>query len=92
MEARRRDPPSGMRREIEGYWLLGNKLLYQSVLREALAADLVIVEHANRYLMNHILLMLSALGLKKVAFWDHAGDRGPKASVLYGWFKKPTLK
>lgn len=37
-------------------------------------ADLVIVEHANRQLINYPLLLLSLLGHRRLAFWGHGAN------------------
>lgn len=64
-----RDLPFGVRTRT--YWLFNARVLLQPVLREIMRADLVIVEQANKHLVNYLLLMLSCLGIKKVAFWGH---------------------
>jgi L-malate glycosyltransferase len=51
------------------------RLLLQPVLREILRAQLVIVEQANKHLLNYLLILFSRLGLKKVAFWGHGWNR-----------------
>jgi glycosyltransferase involved in cell wall biosynthesis len=56
-------------------WFFGGRLLVQPVLREVLDADLVIVEQANKHLLNYFLLLLSLLRIKKVAFWGHGRNR-----------------
>ena len=62
-------PEIGM--EVDAHWYLRNRLLYQPLLREISGADLIIVEQANKYLLNLLILGLSRSGLKKVAFWGH---------------------
>ena len=54
---------------VGGRWLLGDRLFYQPVLPLARRADLVIVEHANKQLVNVPLLVRSRLGRGKLAFW-----------------------
>lgn len=61
--------------KVKGIWICGERVLWQPLLREILAADLVIVEQANKHLINYILLMLSALHLKQIAFWGHGRNR-----------------
>jgi L-malate glycosyltransferase len=56
-------------------WLFGARVLLQPVLGEIARADLVIVEQANKHLVNYLLLALSGLGLKKVAFWGLGWNR-----------------
>ena len=61
------DPRYGVR--VPGRWLLGERVLYQPVLSLAHRADLVIVEHANKQLVNVPLIIRSRLGCGKLAFW-----------------------
>jgi glycosyltransferase involved in cell wall biosynthesis len=61
--------------KVPGYWLCGGRLLWQPLLREIALADLVIVEQANKHLINYILLTLSGLHLKQMAFWGHGRNR-----------------
>jgi L-malate glycosyltransferase len=50
--------------------------------QDILAADLIIVIQAAGYLLNYPLLALSALGLKRVAFWGHGRNlQGNPASI-----------
>lgn len=62
-------------RKIKNRWLMKKRLLYQSVFAAVSHVDLVVVEQANKNLVNYALLVLSALGLKKVAYWGHGYDR-----------------
>jgi glycosyltransferase involved in cell wall biosynthesis len=59
-------------------WLLGDRLVYQPVLGLARRADLVIVNHENRHLVNIPLMLRSRLGRGKLALWGHG--RGVQAS------------
>ncbi|MFC7698626.1 glycosyltransferase family 4 protein [Bradyrhizobium sp. GCM10028915] len=49
----------------------GRFLVYQPGLWLALSSDLVIVEQANKLLLNPILLLLNAFGLVRLAYWGH---------------------
>lgn len=69
----RHDLPFGVR--TRNVWLFKARILLQPVLREIMRADLVIVEQANKHLMNYLLLVLSLLGIKKLAFWGHGWNR-----------------
>lgn len=60
-------PPYGV--HVGGRWLLGDRLHYQPVLPLARTADLVIVEQANKQLVNLPLLVRSRLRGGKFAFW-----------------------
>lgn len=63
--------PSEYGKIVSASRLLGGRLVYQHCLKDILKADLVIVEQANRPLINYLLIILSALGLKRFAFWGH---------------------
>jgi len=63
---------------IRNYWFFNYKLLYQPVWKHICRADLVIVEQANKHLINFPLLLGSKLGIKKVALWGHGRDRSAK--------------
>lgn len=53
------------------YHLLGNELVWQNCLTKIQSADLVIVEQANRLLINYILLLRRKFKKMKVAYWGH---------------------
>lgn len=55
-------------------------LVWQRALRRCLGADLVVVEQANRLLINYLLLASQRLGGPKVAFWGHG--RNLQATTL----------
>lgn len=46
-------------------------LVWQPALRSAAKADLVVVEQANRLLLNYVLLLWRWVGGPRVAFWGH---------------------
>lgn len=76
-------------RKIRNRWLMGERLLLQSLYGEVRRADLVIVEQASRNLMNYILLLLSALGSRKVAYWGHGYDRKRRqGSISERWKRR----
>jgi glycosyltransferase involved in cell wall biosynthesis len=45
--------------------------VWQPALRTCLNADLVVIEQANRLLINYVLLVATQMGGPKVAFWGH---------------------
>ncbi len=51
-----------------------HRLTYQPVAGIARAYDLVIVEQANKLLVNPILMVLSAVGMTRLAYWGHGRD------------------
>jgi len=84
--------PKEFGEHVTNYWFIGNKLLYQPVVIEIIKADLVIVEQANKHLINYFLLLLSFLKLKKVAFWGHGRNRQAKKFGLSEWWKRAIVK
>src|SRR5262245_7054707 len=55
---------------VPGRWCFGDRVLYQPVVGLARNADLVIVEHANKQIVNLPLLLRARLGRRgKLAFW-----------------------
>lgn len=92
-EAKRGDhvelqPPLG--RKVKSRMLFG-KLFWQPVFRPWLSADLVIVEHANKHVLNYLLTVLRAMGVKRVAYWGHGRDRQANADSRAGRFKRRSL-
>lgn len=77
--------------KVRSYWLWGERLLYQPLLTASLKSDLVIVDQGNKYLLNHVLLPLSRLGLQKIAFWGHGENRQPKQIRMSEWYRRMTL-
>jgi glycosyltransferase involved in cell wall biosynthesis len=71
--------------------ILGERVFYQPLLSEILAADLVVVEQANKHVLNYLLFPLSALGIKKVAFWGHGRNRQRQGRKFAEWLKKSAL-
>ena len=78
--------------KVPGRWFFGHRLLYQSAGAEIARADLVIVEQANRYAWNHLLLLLSALGRKRFAFWGLGENKQSGRSRLSEWYKRKILR
>lgn len=68
------DLSSEVGKNIRGKWLFQERLLLQLPIKEVLRADLIIVEHALKHLINYPLMALSALRLRKLAFWVHGGS------------------
>jgi glycosyltransferase involved in cell wall biosynthesis/peptidoglycan/xylan/chitin deacetylase (PgdA/CDA1 family) len=93
-EARKKDtcdlpPEYGLK--VTGYWLWPDRLLYQPLLRRAMASDLIIVDQWNKLLLNHLLLLLSRLKLKRVAFWGLGENLQADRSEFSEWYKRLTL-
>lgn len=95
LEANKKDtcdlpPEYGVK--VQAYWFLGEKVVFQSVLREILRADLVIVDQGNKFVWNHILLPLSRVGLRRLAFWGLGENRQAGQVWLSEWYRRKTLK
>lgn len=54
-------------------------------------ADLVIVGQANGLLFNYVLLALSRLGVKRVAYWGHGYNHQARGGGVAEWFKRKLL-
>jgi len=63
----------------------------QPILSEVLKGDLVILEQANKFVLNHFVVLLSMLGLKRVAFFGHGRNR-QQGGRFSEWYKKAILK
>lgn len=90
LQAERKDridlqPPIGKR--VKGRWFFG-RFIYQDVWEDVLASDLVIVGSEVKFLINPAIMTMSALGLKKVAFWGLGPNRHPDRSPMTEWFKQ----
>ena len=72
------------------YFNIGKwRMCWQPVLPLIRDADLVIVEMANKLLINYILLLQNAFGVKKVAFWGHGKNFQAKKEHRFSeWVKR----
>ena len=63
-------------RHIENRYLsiLGTEMVWQPATREISDADLVIVEHAGRLLINYLLMLRRKLGGPLLAYWGHGAN------------------
>ncbi len=64
-------------------------LVYQPIARLARTYDLVIVEQANKLLVNPLIMIMGKLGLTRMAFWGHGKDfqgyDSPAARAFKRW-------
>ena len=67
--------------------LRGRYLIYQPILRFSKEFDLVIVEQANRLLVNPLLILLHRFGLRRVAYWGHGKNFQTREPGLARWLK-----
>jgi glycosyltransferase involved in cell wall biosynthesis len=72
--------------------IIFNKLYFQLTLFTWLKADLVIIEPANKYVLNYLFYILSFFGIKRFASWGHGYDRQTDPKQWSNKFKKFTLK
>jgi glycosyltransferase involved in cell wall biosynthesis len=77
--------------KMKGYWFGKGRLLFQPALREVALADLVVVDQANRFILNHFLIPLSFFKLKRTAFWGLGENRQADRSRFSEWYKERTL-
>lgn len=70
----------------------GFELLWQPCLREALEYDLVIVEQANRLLLNYVLLLARRFWGFRLAFWGHGLNWQSPERSLVNRFKVAFLR
>lgn len=55
-------------------------LLWQPALNLAIKSDLVIVEHANKLLVNYVLIFMRIFSNMKLAFWGHGRNMQGKVN------------
>lgn len=77
--------------KVSGYWIAKGRLLFQPAFREVATADLVVVDQANKFLLNHFLLPLSLFKLKRAAFWGLGENLQADRSHFSEWYKERTL-
>ena len=75
------DLPGEMQFKVKGHWIF-DRAIYQHVWREVWPADLVIVGPESKFLINPALLSLSALRLKRVAFWGLGPNNHPDKFLI----------
>jgi len=86
-----RELPPEYGKKVRGHWFWAGRLLYQPLLILALRSDMVIVNQENKFLLNHVLLPLSRMGLRRVAFWGHGENHWPPRIRLSEWYRRRTL-
>jgi glycosyltransferase involved in cell wall biosynthesis len=85
------DLPTDYGVKVRASWICRERIIYQPLIREALSADLVIVEQANKFILNYFMLLLSTLGLKRLALWGLADNKQANRSAISEWYKRQTL-
>jgi glycosyltransferase involved in cell wall biosynthesis len=90
VHAARRDKaelPSSFGIKVKGHWLF-DRFVYQHLWKEIWRADLVIVGPETKFLINPVLLLFSALQLKRVAFCGLGPNMHPDRSGVSEWIKE----
>ena len=71
------------------FFTVGKKaFIWQPCLAEIKTADLVIVEQANKLLINYVLLYRRLISGQKFAFWGHGSNMQANKGSLLNRFKK----
>lgn len=70
------DLPLALGKKVARFYVLNDRILLQLLfVADMMQSDLIIIGQATGCLHNYPLLLLSRLGLKKVAFWGHGFNR-----------------
>lgn len=85
------DLPPEIGTRIPATSLLRGRLLLQLPLKQIAQAEVVIVEHAVKHLLNFPLLLSSMLSMKKLAFWVHGGPLRHPSSPLLRPLRKASM-
>lgn len=72
--------------------LFDGRIVYQSALSLINESDLVIVEQANKNVVNYLLIVLQLLGLARFAYWGHGRNLQADNSSYRERFKNSLLK
>lgn len=94
-EATKRDMvefDGGVGVKVKCVWLFNDRVLLQRVWHLVRNADLVIVEQSNKLVLNHVLVAMSQLGLKRVAYWGHGYNRQARRPGASEWFKRQLVR
>lgn len=82
--------PAPLGHQVPTYRLF-SKLFIQPSFLPWLRADLVVLEPANKHALNFVLMLLHAIGLKRIAYWGHGYDRQSSPGTRGNRFKRRTL-
>ncbi len=85
------DLPNEYGVKVKARWPIPGKLIYQDVVRDVVKADLVIVDQANKFVLNHLLLPLSLAGIKRTAFIGHGFNAREDRLWLSEWYRHTTI-
>ncbi len=85
------DLPADYGFRIPSRTLAWGRLVWQFPLDLLIWADLIIVEHAVKHLLNYLLLTLSFLRIRKLGYWTHGGTLRHASSRLLRPLRRHTL-
>ena len=77
--------------KVHAYWAAGQRLVWQPLIKHVAASDLIIVEQANKHLMNHLLVLSSAFHRKKLAFWGLGENKQAGQLAISEWYRRRVL-
>jgi glycosyltransferase involved in cell wall biosynthesis len=83
----RADLPAPIGQLVPGRWFFG-RFLYQPLWRQILDSDLVIIGAEIKFLVNAILIIMSRIGIKTVAFWGLGPNNHSNRSQFAELIKK----
>jgi len=83
------DLPWAIYREYKVFKILGHKVLWQPCMDKVRKSDLIIVEQANKLLINYILIILRRIPRInfKLAYWGHGANLQDDPNSLKNRFK-----
>lgn len=79
--------------KVPGHWFFRGHLLLQPVFHHMSGASLVVLEQANKYIVNHLWLATRKLRTDRTrtAFWGHGFDRQGHSGKLSTWWKRKSI-
>lgn len=79
----------GVQIENKVWKIFGREVYWQPVPKEILQADLIIVEQANRLLLNYLLLLMRPFARYRLALWGHGKNyQASKKDNIFEKFKR----
>jgi glycosyltransferase involved in cell wall biosynthesis len=83
------DLPPPLGRRVPSVSIANHRALLQLPRpRDILSADLIIIVQATGYLLNYPLLLLSAVGLKRIAYWGHGRNLQGNPNSIFERIKR----
>jgi len=79
--------PEAFGSKVPIWWFLGERVSLQHAWRQVREAELIVIEQGNRHLLNYLLLALSRLRVRRVAYWGHGYNRQARSLGVSEWLK-----